>query len=169
MKSIEILEKTPLIMKDLFSGLSEEWLMSNEGAGSWNPLEILCHLIHCEEDDWIRRTKIILSESKEKEFEPFNRTLGFEKIKSKKTNELLNEFALKRRDNLKYLLSLQLQEKDFNREGIHPEFGKVTLKELLSAWVVHDLNHIAQVCRVMSNQFAGEVGPWKEYLSILKK
>ena len=54
-------------------------------------------------------------------------------------------------------------------EGIHPEFGAVTLKQLLSTWVVHDLGHISQIARVMAKQYKAEVGPWLEYIGILKR
>jgi hypothetical protein len=43
----------------------------------------------------------------------------------------------------------------------------VTLQELLAAWVVHDLGHIAQTVRVMAKQYYGEVGPWVPYLPVL--
>ena len=32
-------------------------------------------------------------------------------------------------------------------EGEHPEFGAVTLSQLLATWVAHDLGHVAQVAR----------------------
>jgi hypothetical protein len=43
----------------------------------------------------------------------------------------------------------------------------VTLRELLAAWVVHDLGHIAQTSRVMAKQYRADVGPWVEYLPVL--
>ena len=54
-----------------------------------------------------------------------------------------------------------------NREGTHPAFGTVTLSQLLSAWVVHDLGHIAQLGRVMAKQYSPAVGPWIDYSPIL--
>jgi hypothetical protein len=43
----------------------------------------------------------------------------------------------------------------------------VTLGQLLAAWVVHDLGHLAQIERVMARQYRDAVGPWREYLPIL--
>ena len=68
-------------------------------------------------------------------------------------NDLLSEFKNLRLDNIKVLKELDLKEEDFDKEGIHPEFGKVTLSQLLSTWVVHDLDHLAQISRVMSYQY----------------
>ncbi|GAA3326286.1 hypothetical protein GCM10020331_061560 [Ectobacillus funiculus] len=53
--------------------------------------------------------------------------------------------------------------------GVHPAFGVVKVRELISTWVVHDLTHIAQIVRVMAERYRTDVGPWKEYLGILKK
>jgi hypothetical protein len=51
--------------------------------------------------------------------------------------------------------------------GRHPEFGIVTLAELLSTWVAHDLSHIGQIVRVMAKQYAAAAGPWRAYLPLL--
>jgi hypothetical protein len=82
-------------------------------------------------------------------------------------NDLLSEFKNLRLDNIKVLKELDLKEEDFDKEGIHPEFGKVTLSQLLSTWVVHDLDHLAQISRVMSYQYKDSTGPWKKHLRIL--
>lgn len=71
--------------------------------------------------------------------------------------------------NLEILENLKLQESQLTLTGIHPEFGPVFLKQLLSAWVVHDLNHIYQIVRVISKQYSDLAGPFKEYLTILKQ
>ncbi len=164
---IQILGTTPEVMKSQLYGLNKEWLMGNEGEGTWNPAEIICHMIHCEEVDWIPRMNIVLSSDENKKFEPLNRTFGFEKIRLQTINQLLDEFKKLREINLKYLGSVRLTEDQLIKKGIHPEFGEVTLKQLLAAWVVHDLSHIAQISRVLAMQYYDEVGPWTKYLPIL--
>jgi hypothetical protein len=67
------------------------------------------------------------------------------------------------------LKKLNLDENDFNKKGIHPEFGKVTLKQLFSTWVVHDLSHIRQISRVMAKQYKNEIGPWEKYLPVINE
>ena len=49
------------------------------------------------------------------------------------------------------------------------ELGAVTLRELLATWAVHDLNHVAQIARVLAKRYTGEVGAWRAYLSILNR
>lgn len=51
----------------------------------------------------------------------------------------------------------------------HPELGPVTLRQLLATWVVHDLGHLHQVAKAMAFQYRDEVGPWREYLTILPR
>ncbi len=165
-KSLEILEKTPLVIETMLGGLSGEWTKNNEGTGTWSPYDIVGHLIHGEKTDWVLRMEIILSESPDKTFEPFDRFAQFEESKGKTLKQLLNEFKELRKHNIQQLRSKQLTEEILKQTGIHPVFGQVTLKQLLSTWVVHDLNHIAQIARVMAKQYQTEVGPWKEYLRI---
>jgi len=168
-KAIEILEHTPYAIEALLKGLSAEWTSNNEGNGTWSPYDVLGHLIHGEKTDWIPRVKIILSENGDKRFTPFDMSAHFVESKDKSLQQLIDEFKWRRSENISFLRRLNLSECDLHKTGIHPEFGVVTLKQHLSTWTVHDLNHIMQICRVMAKQYKDEVGPWIEYLSILKK
>jgi uncharacterized damage-inducible protein DinB len=167
-KALEILEQTPNTLKSLLENLSNDWVFVNEGKETWSAFDVIGHLIHGENTDWIPRLKIILFESN-KQFIPFDRFAQFENSKGKNLTQLLSEFKKLRAENLKYLKSLSLTESQLNLTGIHPEFGIVTTKELLSTWVTHDLGHIAQITRVLAKQYKNEVGPWTQYISILNK
>ena len=167
-KSIEILSRTPDVLNTLLSGLSDDWVIHNEGGETWSPYDVIGHLIHGEKTDWIARTKIILS-SGNKKFEPFDRFAQFKESKGKTLQELLDEFAALRNENLKTLKSFEIDEKKLTLEGIHPELGNVTLKEHLSTWVTQDLIHIAQISRVMAKQYKEEIGPWIKYFRLMKE
>ena len=166
-KSLEILQKTPAVLQATLGELSDDWIYNNEGENTWSPYDIVGHLIHGEKTDWIERTKIILSNSKDKTFVPFDRLAQFENSRNKSISILLVEFALLREENPNYICSLELNEKMLDKKGIHPEFGEVTLRQLLAAWVAHDLGHIAQIARVMAKQYKNETGPWIKYLPVL--
>ncbi|MBX7046552.1 MAG: DinB family protein [Ignavibacteria bacterium] len=167
-KSMEILERTPNVIKELLDGLSGDWTMQNEGGDTWTPYDVLGHLIHGELADWIGRTDIILSDGPDKNFKPFDRFAQFEESKGKTLKDLIGEFMILRIMNLQKLKERNITENDLNKTGIHPVFGEVTLKQLLSTWAVHDLNHLAQIARTMAYQYKDEVGPWREYLRIVK-
>ncbi|MGM5469264.1 DinB family protein [Flavobacteriaceae bacterium LMO-SS05] len=168
-KSIEILERTPIILKEFLSPLSDDWIFCNEGDQTWSAFDSLGHLIHGEKTDWIPRLHIILGHSKHKIFEPFDRFAQFEQSKGKSVQDLLNEFMELRQANLTHLKSLNLTKNQLLLTGIHPELGEVTLSQLLATWVTHDLGHIAQIARVMAKQYKTEVGPWAAYLPILNR
>ncbi|MEQ8903797.1 DinB family protein [Ekhidna sp.] len=167
-KSILILERTPIVLKELLKDLPNDWITPNEGPDTWSPFDVVGHLIHGEKTDWVPRTKIILEDGVDKPFEPFDRFAQFENSKGKSLNELLDQFDNLRKANLKELKSLDV-ENNLKKKGRHPELGEVTLSNLLSSWVVHDLGHISQITRVMAKQYIDEVGIWKKYLGILEK
>lgn len=167
-KSIEILERTPDVLITMLDNLSPDWTLINEGEQTWNVFDIVGHLIQGEKTDWIPRMEIILSDKPDNTFVPFDRFAQFEESKGKSLAQLLVEFKKLRNQNIAHLRSKNLRDEDGNEKGIHPAFGEVTLSQLLSAWTVHDLNHIAQISRVMGKQYKAEVGPWVAYLGILK-
>ena len=167
--AIEILRRTPATLDSLLRDLPEPWLVQNEGPETWSPYDVIGHLIHGEETDWIPRAKIILEHGETRAFEPFDRVAMFEESKAKSITELLDSFAELRAQNLRDLEAMNLTPELLDKRGRHPELGVVTLKQLLSTWVVHDLGHVRQVVRVMSKQYREAVGPWTAYLSILKE
>jgi len=81
--------------------------------------------------------------------------------------QLLEEFERVRNENMQWFKSIQLTEADLDKKGIHPVLGEVSLRNLLSTWVVHDLTHIAQITRVMAKQYREDMGPWPEFFRIL--
>ena len=168
-RSLEILERTPMIIENYLSGLSEEWTHQNEGPGTWSPYDIVGHLIHGEKSDWIDRIKIIIYQEGDRTFSPFDRFAQFRDSEGKSLKQLLEEFKVLRADNLNELSALHLSDQMLELEGIHPELGVVTLRQLLATWVAHDLGHIAQISRVMANQYQHEVGPWRAYLRIINE
>ena len=168
-KSLEILERTPKVLDVLLQGLSDDWTTNNEGPETWSAYDVVGHLIHGEITDWIPRADIILSQNPDKKFTPFNRFAQFEESKGKSLQQLLEKFKTLREKNIEHLRSQKITSTDLEKKGIHPAFGEVTLAQLLSTWVVHDLNHLAQVSRVMAKYYLKDVGPWTAYLKILQQ
>lgn len=166
-EAAQVLEKTPLVLRSLLTGLSDGWTLSNEGPDTFSPYDVLGHLIHGEKTDWVTRAKIILASGISKPFTPWDRFAQYEESKGKTLDQLLDEFAAVRKENMQWFSSLNLTETDLDRTGMHPTLGEITLRNLLSTWVVHDLTHIAQITRVMAKQYKEEMGPWPEFFRIL--
>lgn len=165
----EILRRTPATLNSLLRHIPEEWSLSNEGPESWSPFDIMGHLIHAEEADWIPRARLILEHGESRTFEPFNRDAMFEKSRGKSLGDLLDSFEQLRGENLQQLEGMNLTAELLAKRGTHPEFGAVTLSQLLSTWVVHDLGHIGQIARVMAKQYTEAVGAWRAYLPVLTR
>jgi hypothetical protein len=167
-QALQILERTPAVIAELLQGLDNDWVMQNEGGDTWSCYDIVGHYIHGEKTDWIPRMEIILGNNADKHFVPFDRFAQFTESKGKSLDQLLEEFAALRMKNIEILKSTPLTESLLDKTGIHPTFGPVTLRELLSAWVAHDLTHIYQASRVLAKQYKEAVGPWTEFIGVLK-
>ena len=167
--SLAILRRTPDILETLLKNLPDDWTMQNEGGKSWSPYDVVGHLIHGEKTDWIDRIKIILFEGPEKTFTPFDRFAQFKDSQGKTLNQLLQEFKTLRQANLKTLEGFKITSDMLDKTALHPSLGKVTLRNLLATWAVHDLNHIYQIVRVMAKNYKTEVGPWVQYLRLLNE
>ena len=168
-RGVEILERTPRVLSAMLSGLPPEWIDATEGPDTWSPYVIVGHLIHGERTDWIPRAKIILAQGDERRFTPYDRFAQFQESKGKSLTDLLHEFADLRAKNLEALTGWNLSDEQLALEGVHPEFGPVTMRQLLATWVGHDLGHIAQTARVMAKQYRDAIGPWRAYLPVMDR
>ncbi|MDO8991483.1 DinB family protein [Daejeonella sp.] len=166
-KTIAILERTPNVLSSMLYNLSADWVQCNEGPETWSVFDIIGHLIQGEKTDWMTRTKIILSDKTDKNFEAFDRFAQFKTSQGKSINDLILEFASLREANLEELKSLEIRESDLNMTGNHPAFGAVSLRQVLATWVAHDLSHIAQISRVMAKHYKEDIGPFVQYLRIM--
>jgi len=66
--------------------------------------------------------------------------------------EALATFAALRRSNLAYVGRLSAAQKA--QHGRHPEYGRLTIPQMLAHWADHDLNHLEQI-RVAHRRLAG--------------
>jgi len=165
--AIEVLRRSPATLHTLIGGLSEPWIRGNEGPETFSPFDVVGHLIDGEETDWIPRARIILARGPNLRFEPYDRFRHRSRNVGRSSESLLAEFARLRSANLEELGSWKLTGTELDLPGEHPSLGRVTLRQLLAAWVVHDLGHVAQVARVMAKQYHEEVGPWTAFLPVL--
>ena len=165
--STDILRQTPYTLSRMLDGLSTEWTESKGDQENWSPYDVIGHLIHGEATDWIQRAEIILTQGVDRPFDKYDRLAQFERSKGKSLSDLLQEFAHLRNHNLEKLVNFQLTPEHLALKGMHPALEQVTLEQLLSAWVVHDLNHIRQIVAYMAREYTDAVGPWRQYLAIL--
>ena len=166
-EAIAILSRTPATLDAQLRGLPASWFTGHEGGETWSPFDVIGHLIHGEQTDWMPRARIILEHGDARAFDKFDRFAQFEHSRGRTLPSLLDEFAAARAENVRSLAALQLTDADLDRRGLHPELGGVTLRQLLATWVAHDLDHVVQISRVLARQYSDEVGPWRAYLRII--
>lgn len=167
--ALAILSRTPAVLDALLRDLPDSWTAPNEGSETFSPWDVVGHLIHGEETDWIPRAQIILAHGEARAFAPFDRFGHYQKCKSKLLGELLDTFARLRRQGLETLKQMNLTPEKLALRGTHPALGAVTLAQLLATWTAHDLSHIGQIVRVMSKQYADATGPWKAYMRVFQQ
>lgn len=168
-ESVEILKVTPGLLRTWLANLSSAWVHCDTGPDTFSPFDVVGHLIHGERTDWMVRLRLILEHGTSRPFERFDRLAMYEESRGKTLAMLLDEFAALRDRNLRELIGLKLTSADLQKEGMHPDLGKVTVSQLIATWVAHDLNHIDQIARTMANRHREAVGPWRAYLSVLNR
>jgi hypothetical protein len=161
------LDRTPRVLESMLRGLPETWTHAHEGGRTWSPFDVVGHLVHGEMTDWIPRARIILEHGEARAFDPYDRFAQFTLSAGRTLPELIEQFAVLRAGNVAQLRDWRLGEPDLERRGRHPDFGPVTLRQLLATWVAHDFDHIVQISRVLANQYADAVGPWRAYLRVI--
>jgi hypothetical protein len=164
-----VLERTPGVLRALLLDLPSAWADGTEGPGSWSPAMVVEHLAGEERANWIPRARSILEPGGPRALPAIDRVAPATRGDPRALAMLLEEFFVLRRENLSAVASWRLTQDDLEREGEHPEFGRVTLGQLLATWVAHDLSHLAQIARVMAKQQREAVGPWRAYLPIMDR
>jgi hypothetical protein len=165
--SIALLSHTPATLNALLRDLPDAWTLKNEGDGTMTPCDVIGHLIFLERNSWIQRATLILQSSEPQSFQPVNREGRADSDEDKALPHLLDEFARLRSQNLNALRALNLQKEDLERRAIHPNFGLVTLSQLVSTWTAHDMTHLHQISRILAHQYREAVGPWVKFLGVL--
>jgi hypothetical protein len=118
--AIEMLSRTPRMLKEWLSNPPEEWTHYKSDAESWSAFDIVGHFIHGEKTDWIPRAQTILQREGIKEFEPFDQFALYETTKGKTLENLLDEFWQLRDKNLEILSRLELQTRGLRASGKAP-------------------------------------------------
>jgi hypothetical protein len=163
-----LLRRTSDVLDALLRGLPDRWVHENEGPDTWSSFDVVGHLIEAEETNWIPRARHLIAHGETAAFPPFDRFGFAEKAEGRSMADMLDTFRKARARSLQALDAMQLGPGDLGRTGKHPDFGRVTLGQLLATWAVHDLNHLGQIVDVLARQHTEAVGPWRAFLGILE-
>lgn len=162
------LAAAPQVLRALVGGLPDPWLLGTEGPGTWSPIQVVRHLTWCEIDDWIPRARLIVEQGDRVAFAPFDREGGEQRFAGVPIGDLLDEFGRLRAENLRTLDGFALDADRLALTGRHPQLGAVTMEQLLATWVAHDFVHYTQITRTLARQYREAVGPWREFMGVMK-
>lgn len=168
-ESYAVLSRTPAALDAQLRGLPSEWLHATEGPNTWSPYVVVAHLLHTERTNWMPRAEWLLRHGLDQVFPPFDREPPVSEDAKPTLESLLDAFKLEREQSLARLRALRLGSSELEKQGLHPSFGAVTLRQLLATWTAHDLGHLVQINRVMARRYESEVGPWTAFLSVMRR
>jgi uncharacterized damage-inducible protein DinB len=153
-----ILSTTPERWQRLVSALPADLLARPAAEGEWSALNCLQHLVNTERLVFPPRFRAFLTGQN---FTPFDPNERHADTDAQTPEQLVAEFAQRRQESLAMLA--QVKDDDLKRTAQHPQFGTVTLAQLLPTWAAHDLNHTVQAERALMQPFMLACGPWRSF------
>lgn len=163
-----LLARTPRVLDAWLTDLPAAWIDATEGPDTWSPRQVVEHLLHAEEWNWIPRARLLLARPAEGPLPTFAPLAPEAPAHADPLGARIARFARRRGESLATLAGWPLDADALQREGEHPELGRVELRQLLATWVAHDQAHLAQIARVLAKQYREAVGPWRRYLRVME-
>jgi len=150
------------VFESLLTGVSYgeySWKPSEE---QWCILEVLCHLLDEEREDFRTRCKQVL-EDPEKKLPAIDPQGWVQKrsYMSQDYNTVLNAFLEERTESLHWL-NANISS-NWNNAYQHPKFGAMTARLFLHNWLAHDYLHIRQIVRLKYQFLAKHSEPALRY------
>lgn len=140
---VGILRQTPEILDALVAGVSADVARAKATPGSWSIVEVVGHLNDAEGRSIERVREIV--ENDRPLLSAYNQDEMVERLRYQDQDlaEVLASFNARRRDRLALLESLPSSAWD--RAGVHPVEGELTIRQITTHMAGHDVNHLAQV------------------------
>jgi hypothetical protein len=149
-KPIAIQSATPRKLGRLIARSSFAKLRKRPAPGKWSAAEIIAHLADCEiVTGWRMRQILGAPGSPIQAFDQdaWAATGHYEKRDARKS---LEQFRVVREGNLALLKSLTAEQ--WKHHGMHAERGVETIEHITYMMAGHDLNHTAQVERIVTQK-----------------
>ena len=145
-EAMSILAAAPRRLEKLASAIGPNRAARRPAPDKWSAKEIICHLADCELTYGFRCRKIV--SEPEPVLVPFDQEAWAKSLRyqAQPLKPALATFTALRNGNVSLFKSLP--QGSWEKTGQHPEYGAISLGQLLSHLVQHDLNHIAQVERL---------------------
>jgi len=145
-EAVSMLAAAPRRLEKLASAMSPRRATNKPSPDKWSAKEIICHLADCELVYGIRYRKILAEPTPA--LVPFDQEAWAKNLQyqTQPLKSVVATFAALRNGHVSLFKSLPPE--DWDKGGQHPQYGALTLRQIVSHLVQHDLNHIAQVERL---------------------
>ncbi len=141
----EALRDFPDRLTRTVAGLSDEEMRRPERAGKWSIAEVIAHLAQFEMIVALRIRHILAAETPS--LFAFDQERWIEGVyRNEPPSELIEQLAFLRGMNLNVLGRLSAAEWD--RAGIHPQYGHNTIRQLVERFERHQEKHLKQIERI---------------------
>ncbi len=157
---IHRLELFPLTLNPMLSALPEDDVRWKPAPQHWSILEICCHLLDEEREDFRPRLTSTLEDPAR-----VWPTLNLENIAERRSyntrdlKETLSEWTAERLHSIVWLRSLDSPE--FGRAYAHPSGILVSAGDLLASWAAHDALHLRQIAKRLHGLAARDGEPYR--------
>lgn len=138
------LRSTPNELDDLLNGVMEETFVWRPIPNRWSVKELLCHFRDVERYVFHSRYRLLLTESEPafQRFDPDAAAAAGDYI-HQDASAVFAAFKSSRLNTIDLLNGLS--PGDWNRAGIHPSGGRLSLHDFAIRHCEHDLNHLGQM------------------------
>ena len=144
-EALERLEKGPAEVRAALAGAGTEEVNWSP-PGAWSPRQVATHLLDTELVFSTRYRKILAGD--EGELAAFDQERWAAACSAgRDLTHVLGTFDHLRRDNVAMLRAALADPDSLERTGRHPEFGRLTLRDLILHISPHDMNHAGQIRR----------------------
>ncbi len=165
---IRRMESFPAAVRASVAELSGDEARYKPASGAWSILEIVCHLVDEERDDFRVRLESTLRAPQEP-WAPIDPE-GWAKERrylERDLEAMLTAFEVERRASIAWLRGVK--DPDWTATHIHPTAGPIRAGDLMAAWAAHDALHLRQIAKRLfelasqdapgfSSHYAGEWG-----------
>ena len=145
--AVAVQRETSGKLSKLVKGASREQLTSRPAPEKWSTAEILAHMAEAEVSCFWRYRQMI--EHNGGTIVPFDQDLWYKlgDYTSRDPHESLELFRLMREANVRMFDRLTAQQ--WESRGVHTERGPMTVADLARQMAGHDINHVAQVEKLL--------------------
>ncbi len=141
----EIIASTPAILESLAEAIGPEHIAAVPAPGKWTPAEILCHLADCEVAFGFRLRQTLAENHHV--LQPFDQEKWAASYHGVTARQALAAFSAMREWNL--ILIRNAPQSAAQKPVTHPERGVMTFSTIIETMAGHDLNHIAQLQKLV--------------------